>query len=239
MGEGELPLDWGMAETLAYATLVDQGYGVRLSGQDTGRGTFSHRHAVLHDQNREKWDAGTWMPLQHIKQGQPDFEVIDSVLSEERRAGIRVRLRDLRAQQARDLGGAVRRLRQRRAGRHRPVHCGRRSRNGVASAGSSLLLPHGYEGQGPEHSSARPERYPAAVRGAQHAGVRADDAGADLPPAAPADGAQLPQAADRDEPEEPAAAQGGRVVAGGARRRHIPDRDRRGRQTRSRETCAA
>ena len=83
MGEGKLPLDWGMGETLAYATLVDEGYGVRLSGQDTARGTFSHRHAVLHDQNREKWDAGIWVPLQHIRQGQPDFEVIDSVLSEE------------------------------------------------------------------------------------------------------------------------------------------------------------
>src|SRR5205823_13430515 len=77
------PLDWGMGETLAYAALLNEGYGVRLSGQDSGRGTFSHRHAVLHDQNREKWDSGTWIPLQHVKEGQPDFEVIDSVLSEE------------------------------------------------------------------------------------------------------------------------------------------------------------
>src|SRR2546425_7065348 len=83
MGEGELPLDWGMGETLAYAALLNQGYGVRLSGQDSARGTFSHRHAVLHDQNREKWDAGNWIPLQHVKEGQPDFEIIDSVLSEE------------------------------------------------------------------------------------------------------------------------------------------------------------
>ena len=67
MGEGKLPLDWGMGETLAYATLLDDGYGVRLSGEDVGRGTFSHRHAVLHDQNREKWDSGTWIPLQHVK----------------------------------------------------------------------------------------------------------------------------------------------------------------------------
>ena len=67
MGEGKLPLDWGMGETLAYATLLDEGYGVRLSGEDIGRGTFSHRHAVLHDQNREKWDSGTYVPLQHLK----------------------------------------------------------------------------------------------------------------------------------------------------------------------------
>ena len=82
MGEGKLPLDWGMAETLAYATLLNQGIGVRLSGEDTARGTFSHRHAVLHDQNREKWDSGTWIPLEHVKPGQPEFEVIDSVLTE-------------------------------------------------------------------------------------------------------------------------------------------------------------
>ena len=70
MAEGKLPLDWGMGETLAYATLLDDGYGVRLSGEDVGRGTFSHRHAVLHDQNREKWDSGTYVPLA-ARQGGP------------------------------------------------------------------------------------------------------------------------------------------------------------------------
>ncbi|MEN6587885.1 MAG: 2-oxoglutarate dehydrogenase E1 component, partial [Sulfuricella sp.] len=82
MGEGKLPLDWGMAENLAYAALLENGYGVRISGQDSGRGTFFHRHAVLHDQNRERWDAGEYVPLQHIADKQPPFLVIDSVLSE-------------------------------------------------------------------------------------------------------------------------------------------------------------
>ena len=66
-----------MGETLAYATLLDQGYGVRLSGEDVSRGTFTHRHAVVHDQNREKWDDGTYVPLEHIEEGQPSFEVIE------------------------------------------------------------------------------------------------------------------------------------------------------------------
>ncbi len=70
MGDGKQNLDWGMAENLAYASLVEEGHPVRLSGQDSGRGTFAHRHAVLHDQNREKWDSGVYIPLQNIKEGQ-------------------------------------------------------------------------------------------------------------------------------------------------------------------------
>src|SRR6185437_8065363 len=73
---GELPLDWGWAETLAYAALVEDGFSVRLSGQDSGRGTFFHRHAVLHDQNGDH----TYVPLQHIMDHQPRVQVIDSVL---------------------------------------------------------------------------------------------------------------------------------------------------------------
>jgi 2-oxoglutarate dehydrogenase E1 component len=72
-----------MGETLAYATLLNDGYGVRLSGEDIGRGTFSHRHSVLHDQNRERWDTGEYVPLQHIKEHQPSCEIIDSVLTEQ------------------------------------------------------------------------------------------------------------------------------------------------------------
>jgi 2-oxoglutarate dehydrogenase E1 component len=77
------PLDWGMGENLAYASLVVQGFGVRLSGEDVGRGTFFHRHAALHDQNRDQWDDGTYYPLQNIRDGQAPFYCYDSVLSEE------------------------------------------------------------------------------------------------------------------------------------------------------------
>jgi 2-oxoglutarate dehydrogenase E1 component len=158
MGEGKLPLDWGMAETLAYGSLLNQDIGVRLSGEDTGRGTFSHRHAVLHDQNREKWDAGTWTPLEHVKPGQPEFEVIDSVLTEYGVLGFEygyttsdpLRMVIWEAQFGDFANGAQVVIDQFIASGE--VKWGR-------ICGLVLLLPHGYEGQGPEHSSARPERY--------------------------------------------------------------------------------
>ena len=79
MAAGALPLDWGFAENLAYATLLKQGYQVRISGQDCGRGTFFHRHSVLHNQK----DGGSYTPLANLYPGQPTFFVIDSILSEE------------------------------------------------------------------------------------------------------------------------------------------------------------
>ena len=158
MAEGKQPLDWGMGETLAYATLLDQGYGVRVSGQDVARGTFAHRHAVLHDQNREKWDSGTWVPLQHLKEGQPDFEIIDSVLTENATVGFEYgystsepnQLVVWEAQFGDFANGAQVVIDQFISSGE--VKWGR-------VCGLVLLLPHGYEGQGPEHSSARPERY--------------------------------------------------------------------------------
>lgn len=154
MASGALPLDWGFAETLAYGALAEQSISVRLSGQDCQRGTFAHRHAVLHDVKT----GAVYTPLSHLSPHQASVTLLNSILSEFGVMGfeygyacVSPRTLTLWEAQFGDFANGAQVIIDQ--------FLSAAEQKWEQYNGLTLLLPHGYEGQGPEHSSARLERY--------------------------------------------------------------------------------
>jgi len=154
MGTGEMGADWGFGETLAYASLLEDGYAVRLSGQDSLRGTFFHRHCAYYDQE----NGNEYIPLQHLAKYQPQFLPINSLLSEEAVLGFEVGFSTAEPETLviweAQFGDFVN-----NAQMYVDQFLSSSEAKWQRFCGLVMLLPHGYDGQGPEHSSARLERY--------------------------------------------------------------------------------
>ena len=222
MAAGELSLDWGFAESLAYGSILDAGLNVRLIGQDSRRGDVLSSACILRQPGGRRGirAAGT----RHAPQRRPDRGRL--VALRRSRAGFRIRLQHGVAGLPGDLGSAIRRLCQRRPGRDRPVHQFRRIQVGAAVRADAVLAAR-IRRPGSGTFVRTPRTFSATVRGTQYSGLRAVDAGTDVSHAEAAGVAADPQAADRHDAKEPVAAPVFRVIVDGNHRRQLQSADRR------------
>ena len=226
-------VDWATGEALAIGSLVLEGHPVRFTGEDTRRGTFGQRHAALIDYENET----NWIPLGDLPGSTARFWVYDSLLSEYAALGYEYgyansnpeALVAWEAQFGDFVNGAQVVIDQYIVAAEDKWN----QPNGLV-----MLLPHGFEGQGPEHSSARHRALPPVLRRGQHPGGQRDHRGAVLPPAAPPGPARHPQAARRVHAEAAAAHAAEPLGDRRARARFVPGGPRRPRRTRRRDRAA-
>ncbi len=235
MAAGKQSMDWGFAENLAYASIIADGSNLRLVGQDSGRGTFFHRHAVLHDQN----SGGDYEPLAQVRDG-ASVTIIDSLLSEEAVMAFEYGYSTAAPEtlvlwegQFGDFANGAQVVID------QFISSGEAKWDRLSGSGPAAAARLRRPGSGTFLGA--PGTLPAAVRARQHAGLRTDDARADVPHAAPADAARCAQAADRDDAEIAAAPQARGVDARRAEPWRFPAGDRRphreGRGRRSAASC--